>query len=112
MGQGPAVPADRIAAMLAAGYWKNETVDQYLDRWATRRPDKPAIVDAASRYTWQQLARAVDRVAHGLDPAEADCPDGGRVLSLEPPAAYWPEPYPGWALPNNGTSFRGGPLEV
>jgi hypothetical protein len=53
-----------------------------------------------------------DRVAHGLDPAEADCPDGGRVLSLELPAAYWPEPYPGWALPNNGTSFRGGPLEV
>jgi cyclohexanecarboxylate-CoA ligase len=55
--------------MLAAGYWRNETLDQYLDRWATARPDKPAIVDAEGRYTWSALARAVERAAHGLQAA-------------------------------------------
>jgi cyclohexanecarboxylate-CoA ligase len=64
-----AVPADRIRALTDAGYWKNETLDRYLDRWATERPDKPAIVDASGAYTWAELARTVERVAHGLQAA-------------------------------------------
>ena len=44
----------------------DETVEVYLDRWATTRPDKTAIVDGAGRYTYGQLARLVERVAHGL----------------------------------------------
>jgi cyclohexanecarboxylate-CoA ligase len=57
---------DRIASMTAAGYWRNETVDVYLDRWARERPDKTAAVDASGRLTWSQLARTVERVAYGL----------------------------------------------
>lgn len=50
----------------AAGYWRDETVDRYLDRWATERPTKTAVVDASGRLTWAELARAVERVAYGL----------------------------------------------
>ena len=37
-----------------------------LDRWATTRPDKTALVDGAGRYTYGALARLVERVAYGL----------------------------------------------
>src|SRR5262245_62873762 len=56
----------RIAEMTAAGWWKNEMLDAYLDRWASERPTKTAVVDASGRLTWQELARAAERVAHGL----------------------------------------------
>src|SRR2546427_729759 len=58
--------AERTTALTAAGYWKNETLDRYLDRWATSRPDKTAVVDGAGRLTWAGLAGRVERVAHGL----------------------------------------------
>ena len=40
---------ERIREMTAAGYWRNETLAQYLDRWATARPDQIAVVDGAGR---------------------------------------------------------------
>src|SRR5262245_28331192 len=58
--------AERIRAATSAGLWRGETVTTYLDRWATRRPDKTALVDRFGRYTWAELARTVERVAHGL----------------------------------------------
>ncbi|HXG03505.1 MAG TPA: AMP-binding protein [Candidatus Binatia bacterium] len=73
---------ERIAAMRAAGWWKDETLDAYLDRWATRRPDKVAIVDGAGRYTWSALARLVERVAHGLRAAGLE---PGDVVSCQLP---------------------------
>jgi cyclohexanecarboxylate-CoA ligase len=78
----PAVPPERAAAMTAAGWWRNETVDAYLARWARERPDKPAIVDARSRYTWGALARAVERAAHGLAAAGLA---PGDVVSVQLP---------------------------
>ena len=57
---------DRIRASTGAGLWRNETLAAYLDRWATRRPDKTAMVDRFARHTWAGLARTVERVAHGL----------------------------------------------
>jgi cyclohexanecarboxylate-CoA ligase len=57
---------ERIREEARLGYWRNETLTGYLDRWATRRPDAVALVDTAGRLTWAQLARAVERVAHGL----------------------------------------------
>jgi cyclohexanecarboxylate-CoA ligase len=56
----------RIAAMTAAGYWRDETLDVYLDRWARERAGKTAAVDAGGRLTWSELARSVERVAYGL----------------------------------------------
>jgi cyclohexanecarboxylate-CoA ligase len=58
--------AERIREATAAGYWRNETVDGYLDRWARERPAKTAAVDASGRLTWAELARTVERVAYGL----------------------------------------------
>jgi len=57
---------ERIRAATAAGHWRNETVDQCLDRWATRRPEKVAIVDGMGRFTYGELALVVERVARGL----------------------------------------------
>jgi cyclohexanecarboxylate-CoA ligase len=60
---------ERIRHWTAAGYWRDQTLGDYLDRWATTRPDRLAIVDGHSRYTWRALAEAVDRVANGLQAA-------------------------------------------
>ena len=57
---------ERLRETTAAGLWRNETLETYLDRWATRRPDKTAMVDRFARHTWTGLARTVERVAHGL----------------------------------------------
>jgi cyclohexanecarboxylate-CoA ligase len=69
-------------AMVMAGYWKNETLDAYLDRWARTRGHKTALVDGAGRYTWSELARAVERVAHGLAAAGVE---PGTAVSVQLP---------------------------
>jgi cyclohexanecarboxylate-CoA ligase len=74
--------AERIRANRAAGYWRDETVDVYLDRWATERPDKTAAVDASGRLTWAELARTVERAAYGL--AEHGI-GAGSVISCQLP---------------------------
>ncbi|MGH7356968.1 MAG: AMP-binding protein [Candidatus Rokuibacteriota bacterium] len=56
----------RICRAVEAGFWRNESVEVYLDRWATTRPDRTALVDGVSRCSWAELARRVERVAHGL----------------------------------------------
>jgi cyclohexanecarboxylate-CoA ligase len=57
---------ERIRECTGRRLWRNESVEVYLDRWATRRPAKTALVDGAGRCTWGELARVVERVAHGL----------------------------------------------
>jgi cyclohexanecarboxylate-CoA ligase len=57
---------ERVRDCTGRGFWRNEGLEVHLDRWATRRPDKTAMVDGAGRYTWADLGRAVERVAHGL----------------------------------------------
>jgi len=63
---GTRVAEARARECTEAGLWRNESLETYLDRWATARPDKSAVVDGQGRYTWAALARAVERVAHGL----------------------------------------------
>ena len=72
----------RIRAMTGAGFWRNESLETYLDRWARERPAKTALVDGRGRYTWEALARAVDRVAHGL---RAHGVEQGSVISCQLP---------------------------
>src|SRR5207245_404982 len=81
------VTSQRIAAMTAAGWWKTETPDTYLDRWARERPTKTAIADAGGRLTWQELARATERVAHGL--AAAGIGPGDVVSCQLPNCNEW-----------------------
>lgn len=62
----------------ARGFWPGLTVSGCLDRWARERPHKVAIRDGAGAYTYQELARAVDRVAlglraHGVGPGGSVC---------------------------------------
>ena len=72
----------RIRECTAAGFWRNEHLDAYLDRWATTRSDKVAVVDGQGRYTWAALARTVERVAHGLS---AHGVERGSVVSCHLP---------------------------
>ncbi len=63
---------DKISAMAAAGHWRDETVEIYLDRWARERPDKLAMTDGVARYTWGDVARLSERIAHGLRAHDVD----------------------------------------
>jgi cyclohexanecarboxylate-CoA ligase len=72
----------RIRATTAAGHWRDESLEGYLDRWARERPSGTALVDGRGRYSWEALARAVDRVAHGL---RAHGLEPGGVLSCQLP---------------------------
>jgi cyclohexanecarboxylate-CoA ligase len=73
---------ERIAESARTGHWRDESLETYLDRWASRRPDKTAIVDARARYTYAELARAVERVALGL---RAHGVEPGSVVSCQLP---------------------------
>jgi cyclohexanecarboxylate-CoA ligase len=72
----------RIREWTAQGLWRNETLTSHLDRWARARPDKVALVDGAGRLTWSELARRVERVAHGL---AAHGAAAGSVISIQLP---------------------------
>ncbi len=74
--------AARAGDWIARGLWRDETVERYLDRWATHRPERTAMVDGAGRCTWAELARTVERVAHGLA-AHGVAP--GRVIACQLP---------------------------
>jgi cyclohexanecarboxylate-CoA ligase len=92
-------PSDEtIRRMTAAGLWPDETAVTYLDRWATRRPAKLAMTDGTTRYTYEALARAVDRIAHGL---AAHGVGRGSIVSLQLP--NWNE----WVLMALATARAG-----
>lgn len=46
--------------------WKHKTILDYLQEAIDKAPQKTAIIDSKSRYTYEQLGQAVDRVALGL----------------------------------------------
>ncbi|KAA9022552.1 AMP-binding protein [Niallia endozanthoxylica] len=46
--------------------WPNKTILDYLNAAIEKVPDKVAIIDKKSRYTYRELGKLVDRVALGL----------------------------------------------
>ena len=46
--------------------WPNKTILDYLNDAIAKDPDKVAIIDKKSRYTYGELGKLVDRVALGL----------------------------------------------
>lgn len=46
--------------------WPNKTILDYLKQTVELTPDKIAIIDKKSRYTYKELGKLVDRVALGL----------------------------------------------
>jgi cyclohexanecarboxylate-CoA ligase len=79
---GVALPGERVQNLVSAGLWRNETVDVYLDRWATARPERVAIVDGRGRLAYGELARLVERAAHAL---QAHGIDRGSIISCQLP---------------------------
>ena len=48
------------------GVWPNRTILDYLNDAIVKHPDKMAIIDKKSRFTYKQLGKLVDRIALGL----------------------------------------------
>ncbi|WP_431028607.1 AMP-binding protein [Lysinibacillus sp. LZ02] len=62
--------------------WPQKTIIDYLYDAVGKHPDKVAIIDRKSRYTYQELAKMVDRVALGLQQLGVE---KGDVVSLQLP---------------------------
>lgn len=63
----------QVETMLTSNYikdnenlWPQKTIIHYLKNAIAQHPEKLAIVDKKSRYTYKQLGKMVDRVALGL----------------------------------------------
>ncbi|MGG0791073.1 AMP-binding protein [Peribacillus simplex] len=48
------------------GVWPNRTILDYLNDALVKHPDKMAIIDKKSSFTYKQLGKLVDRIALGL----------------------------------------------
>ena len=63
---------ERTDAAVAAGYWQDRLLTDYLDAWVARQPDSMALVDHNSErgnrlgISWTELSQQVDRLAIGL----------------------------------------------
>ena len=64
--------AKRLAREKARGIWPDRLLTDYLDRWATQRPNQLALVAqrqgqaTSTRLAWRELARQVDAIVSGL----------------------------------------------
>ena len=62
--------APRRAEMTRQGFWRDETIDDYLRHFAASQPDKPAIIaysgGRAVRLSYRELDAVVTRTALGL----------------------------------------------
>jgi len=65
-----------------ASHWPNKTILDYLRESVKKYPDKTAIIDKNSRYTFKELDNTVDRVALGLKEYGLE---KGDVISLQLP---------------------------
>ncbi|HSD44422.1 MAG TPA: AMP-binding protein [Burkholderiales bacterium] len=59
--------AERTAYYRAAGYWRDDTLRDWLDARARERPDRDALRQGERRVTWSELARLVRAFEYALD---------------------------------------------
>lgn len=59
-------PDERIRRYLDAGYWRNLTFHDVVDRAAAETPDRPAVTGPERSLTYAELAAASERIAAGL----------------------------------------------
>ena len=92
----PILSAERVAAMRAAGLWRDELLTDRLDALADRHPDRLAVVDhnsttgVATRLSYLELQHRVDRIALGLiglgvqpgDVVAFQLPNGWQFIAL------------------------------
>ncbi|MFC4522482.1 cyclohexanecarboxylate-CoA ligase [Cupriavidus pinatubonensis] len=88
--------APRRAASVAAGLWRDRTINDYFDASVARAPDGPALTSlqvesgAVRHFTWRQLDAMVARIAVGLrrlgiernDVVSCQLPNGWEVTAL------------------------------
>jgi len=61
-----ALTAERIATLTADGFYTDRLLNDFVDDWAKRQPNKTAIVDARSRYGYEELRARADTAALGF----------------------------------------------
>lgn len=71
-------PSERAQVYRDAGYWQDRALDTILRRAAQQWPDKTAVIDATSGYTFAELDARADRIAAAL--AARGISPGDRVL--------------------------------
>jgi acyl-CoA synthetase (AMP-forming)/AMP-acid ligase II len=59
----PPLPLDRVAEFTKAGYWRDTTSNDELERQAKQNPEKFAIVDARGRLSYAEYYRRAQRLA-------------------------------------------------
>src|ERR1044072_7071056 len=72
----------RIRDCTAAGPWRNEGLDTYLDHWSGKRHEQAADVDGQGQYSSAAREEAVERMAHGF---RAHGVEPGGVISCHLP---------------------------
>ncbi|MBU2499062.1 MAG: acyl--CoA ligase, partial [Proteobacteria bacterium] len=76
---------DMIEDYIARGFWDELSIQDLLRRNAEQSPDKEALVDSNSRFTWSELDRITDRVAFGL--LESGMKRDGALVAQLPSSA-------------------------
>jgi acyl-coenzyme A synthetase/AMP-(fatty) acid ligase len=72
----------QVAGMRSSRYAGKTVASRFIDEPASRHPDKTAVLTAAARFTYGQLARMTNAVANLL--RALGCRKGGRVLLALP----------------------------
>ncbi len=57
------VTNEQIEYYTNLGFWDKWTYCDYVKRWAIAFPDKEALIDAKTRFTWSQYRTMMDRLA-------------------------------------------------
>ena len=88
----------RTEEFVARGWWKDDTLPQWLARHALERPAAPALVHAGATMSWADLADRVERFAAGLHAAGVSAGDVVAVNCPTCQSSWWPtSPPAGWA---------------
>ena len=85
------VTQEQIEEYTRLGFWDKWTVCDYIKRWAENFPDKEALIDPVSSFTWSEYDRIVDRIAlHFLelglkrgDLVVAQIPNSAEAIIIE-----------------------------
>jgi 2,3-dihydroxybenzoate-AMP ligase len=80
-------PQEFVDRYTAAGYWTGETLDERIDAWARRAPDRVAVCDGELRVTYAELAERSRRLAAGLR-SQGIGPDDRVVIQLANTVAF------------------------
>ena len=72
----------QAAEFVARGWWREDTLSQWLARHALERPAAPALVYAGAVVSWKALAERVERFAAGLRAAGVSA---GDVVAVQLP---------------------------